>query len=233
MSTQKRTAYDKYLALLEKAATVLKLDPVIYARLQIPELLVRGSVVIEMDDGSFKEFKVFRCQHNHARGPTQGGTRFDLAVCESEVKFLAAMMSMKNTIVDIRHGGGKGGICVDKFALSMKERERLCRGYIRVIAPYIGPRVDGPAPDVNTGGAEMAWFLDEYERMIGEHAPAQFTGKPLVLGGSLGRGDATALGAVVVGLRAVVVDAPKQGVGAEPAVYRVEHDGQQRVGVVM
>ncbi len=196
MSAAKRTAYDKYLALLEKSASILNLDPVIYQRLQIPELLVRGEVTIEMDDGSFKSFKVFRCQHNHARGPTQGGTRFDLAVCESEVKFLAAMMSMKNTIVDIRHGGGKGGICVDKFALSMKERERLCRGYIRVIAPYIGPRVDGPAPDVNTGGAEMAWFLDEYERMIGEHAPAQFTGKPLVLGGSLGRGDATALGAV-------------------------------------
>lgn len=192
----KRTPYDKYLALLEKAAHVLKLDPVYYERLKVPERLVRGAIRIEMDDGSYQEFPCFRCQHNHARGPTQGGTRFDLAVCESEVKFLAATMSMKNTIVDIRHGGGKGGVKVDKFKLSMAERERLCRGYIRVIAPYIGPRVDGPAPDVNTGGQEMAWFLDEYERMIGKHAPAQFTGKPIVLGGSLGRDNATALGAV-------------------------------------
>ena len=193
----KRTAFDKYLAQLEKAAKVLDLDPRIYARLQVQARLVRGTVRIEMDDGSFKEFPVYRCQHNHARGPTQGGTRFDLAVCESEIKFLAAMMTMKNAIDDIMHGGGKGGIRVDKFALSMGERERLCRGYIRTIAPWIGPRVDGPAPDVGTGAQEMAWFLDEYERIIGgEHCFAAFTGKPVVLGGSLGRSDATALGAV-------------------------------------
>lgn len=196
MDKTKRTAFDKYLALLDRAAVVLKLDPRIYDRLKVPQLLVRGNISVEMDDGTFKTFKCYRCQHNHARGPTQGGTRFDLAVCESEVKFLAAMMTMKNTIDQIRHGGGKGGICVDKFSMSMFERELLCRGFINVIAPFIGPRVDGPAPDVNTGAQEMSWFLDEYERLTGEHAFAQFTGKPLVLGGSLGRGDATALGAV-------------------------------------
>ena len=201
--TTKRTAYDKFLALLAKAAKVLNLDPEIYRRLQIPQRLIRGHVTIEMDDGSFRTFPVWRCQHNHSRGPTQGGTRFDEAVCESEVMFLAAMMSMKNTIVDIRHGGGKGGICVQNYkkdqahgGFSDKERERLCRGYIRVIAPWIGPRVDGPAPDVNTGGREMAFFLDEYERMTGQHCFGAFTGKPIGLGGSLGRGDATALGAV-------------------------------------
>ncbi len=195
MST-KRTAFDKYLAQLDNAAKVLNLDPRILERLKVPALLVKGRVYVEMDNGTFSDYAVFRCQHNHARGPTQGGTRFDPAVCESEVKFLAAMMTMKNTIDQILNGGGKGGICVDKAPLSLGEGERLCRGYTRVIAPYIGPRVDGPAPDVNTGGQEMAWFLDEYERIVGEHCFGAFTGKPLVLGGSLGRGDATALGAV-------------------------------------
>ncbi|MCX6739148.1 MAG: Glu/Leu/Phe/Val dehydrogenase [Candidatus Parcubacteria bacterium] len=192
----KRTPFDKYLAQLENAATVLNLDPRILERLKIPALLIRGKVKVEMDDGTFKEFNVFRCQHNHARGPTRGGTRFDPAVCESEVKFLAAMMTMKNTIDQILNGGGKGGICVDKIPLSLSEGERLCRGYTRTIHPWIGPRRDGPAPDVNTGGQEMAWFLDEQERLAGEHCFGAFTGKPLVLGGSLGRGDATALGAV-------------------------------------
>lgn len=195
MST-KRTAFDKYLAQLDNAAKVLNLDPRILERLKVPALLVRGKVQVEMDDGTFKTYDVFRCQHNHARGPTQGGTRFDPAVCESEVKFLAAMMTMKNTIDQILNGGGKGGICVDKIPLSLSEGERMCRGYIRTIFPWIGPRCDGPAPDVNTGGQEMAWFLDEEERLAREHQFGAFTGKPLVLGGSLGRNDATALGAV-------------------------------------
>jgi len=196
MEAKKRTAFDKYLAQLENAAKVLNLDPRIYARLKVPALLVRGKVRVEMDDKTFKEYNVFRCQHNHARGPTQGGTRFDPAVCESEVKFLSAMMTMKNTIDEIRNGGGKGGICVDKRPLSLLEGELMCRGYINVIAPYLGEKVDGPAPDVNTGAQEMAWFMSEYDRLTGKHNFAQFTGKPLELGGSLGRGDATALGAV-------------------------------------
>ncbi|MFA6565539.1 MAG: Glu/Leu/Phe/Val dehydrogenase [Candidatus Paceibacterota bacterium] len=192
----KRTAFDKYLAQLDNAAKVLNLDPRIYERLKVPALLVRGKVRVEMDDKTFKEFNVFRCQHNHARGPTQGGTRFSEKVCESEIKFLASMMTMKNTIGEIRNGGGKGGICVDKRPLSLLEGELMCRGYINVIAPYIGEKVDGPAPDVNTGAREMAWFMAEYDRLTGQHNFAQFTGKPLELGGSLGRGDATALGAV-------------------------------------
>lgn len=196
MSNKKRTAFDKYLAQLENAAKVLNLDPLIYKRLKVPALLVRGRVFVEMDDGTWTDYAVFRCQHNHARGPTQGGTRFDPAVCESEIKFLAAMMTMKNTIDQIMNGGGKGGICVNKTPLSLSEGERLCRGYVRVIEKFIGPHVDGPAPDVNTAGQEMAWFLDELERIRGEHCFPAFTGKPIVLGGSLGRGDATALGAV-------------------------------------
>ncbi|TRZ52930.1 Glu/Leu/Phe/Val dehydrogenase [bacterium] len=195
MST-KRTAFDKYLAQLDNAAKVLNLDPRILERLKVPALLVRGKVRVEMDDGTFKTFDVFRCQHNHARGPTQGGTRFDEKVCESEVKFLASMMTMKNTIDEIRNGGGKGGICVDKIPLSLLEGELMCRGYINVIAPYLGEKVDGPAPDVNTGAQEMAWFMSEYDRLTGQHNFAQFTGKPLELGGSLGRGNATALGGV-------------------------------------
>jgi len=196
MSNEKRTAFDKYLAQLENAAKVLNLDPRIYERLQIPERLIRGEVHVENDNGTWTPYKVFRCQHSHARGPTQGGTRFDLAVCESEVKFLSAMMTMKNTIDKIWNGGGKGGICVDKTKLSLGEGERMCRGYTRTIHPWIGPRRDGPAPDVNTGGQEMSWFLDEQERLAGEHQFAAFTGKPIGLGGSEGRGNATALGAV-------------------------------------
>jgi glutamate dehydrogenase/leucine dehydrogenase len=192
----KRTPFDKYLAQLDHAAKILNLDPRIYERLKVPALLIRGAIRIEMDNGTFTEYNCFRCQHNHARGPTQGGTRFDPAVCEAEVKFLSAMMTMKNTIDEIRNGGGKGGICVNKEPLSLLEGELMCRGYINVIAPYIGEEVDGPAPDVNTGAQEMAWFMAEYDRLTGKHNFAQFTGKPLELGGSLGRGDATALGGV-------------------------------------
>jgi glutamate dehydrogenase/leucine dehydrogenase len=192
----KRTPFDKYLAQLEKASKVLNLDPRIYARLQVPKLLLRGTVIVEQDDGSWKTSKIYRAHHSRARGIPQGGTRWDVAVCESEVKFLSAMMTMKNTIVGIWHGGGKGGICGDKFALSMGERERTCRGYIRAIEPWIGDRKDGPAPDVNTGGQEMAWFRDELEEIRGYDCAGSFTGKPVYLGGSLGRADATALGAV-------------------------------------
>lgn len=224
MSTVKKSLFDKYLDQLAMANAVLKLDEQIYERLRVPALLVKGHVRVQMDNGSFREFQAYRCQHNHARGPTQGGTRFDLEVCESEVKGLAAFMTMKNAIVGILHGGGKGGICVDKFKLSTRELELLCRGYICLIARWIGPRKDGPAPDVNTGGQEMAWFLDQFERMTGEHCFAAFTGKPLSLGGSFVREDATALGAVFA------TKAAMKDLGMGPSQKRVAIDGFGNAG---
>jgi glutamate dehydrogenase (NAD(P)+) len=152
------------------------------------------TIPVKMDDGSVKVFKGFRVQYNDARGPTKGGIRFHPQETLDTVKALAAWMTWKTSVVDIPYGGAKGGVICDPKSMSEAEIERLSRGYIRAIGRFIGPEKDIPAPDVYTTPQIMAWMMDEYSKIVGYNAPGVITGKPLEVGGSLGRGDATARG---------------------------------------
>jgi glutamate dehydrogenase len=163
-------------------------------KLKKPQKVYKKSIKIKLDNGKTKVFKAFRSQHNNARGPFKGGIRFHPNVSEDEVKALSTWMSIKNAVVGIPYGGGKGGIIINPKELSENELERLSKAYAKFLAKFIGPWKDIPAPDVNTGGREMAWMLDEYEKIKKQSAPATFTGKPIDIGGSLGRTEATGRG---------------------------------------
>lgn len=166
--------------------------------LKKPDRVFKKKLTIKLDSGKTKSFLAFRSQHNDARGPYKGGIRYHPNVSENEVKALSIWMTIKNAVVGVPYGGGKGGIVVNPRELSENELERLSKKYIDFLTPYIGPWKDIPAPDVNTGGREMAWMLEVYEKKVGCHCPAAFTGKPLELGGSLGRTQATGRGGVCV-----------------------------------
>ncbi|MBI5728443.1 MAG: Glu/Leu/Phe/Val dehydrogenase [Candidatus Magasanikbacteria bacterium] len=183
---------------LEKAAAAIGLEPGIKEILKHPQRVLTVCIPLRLDDGSIRVFTGFRSQYNDARGPFKGGIRYHPDVTLEEVKALSFWMAMKCAVVDLPLGGGKGGIIVDPKQLSEGELERLSRGYIQSVAKYIGPTQDVPAPDVYTNPKIMAWMLDEYERLAGEHAPGVITGKPLALGGSAGRSFATAQGGVYV-----------------------------------
>jgi len=165
-------------------------------RLKKPHHVHTTELSVKMDNGETKTFTAYRSQHNNALGPYKGGIRFHQNVSESEVKALSLWMSVKCSIAGIPLGGGKGGIIVDPKKLSPGELERLSRAYAQFIAPFIGEHKDVPAPDVNTNPQIMAWLLDEYEKIVGHHAPGTFTGKPLEIGGSKGRTKATGYGGV-------------------------------------
>ncbi len=179
---------------LERAAAYTKAGRRELDKLKYPNRLIRKEISIKLDNGKTAKFKAFRIQYNNARGPYKGGIRFHPQVSLEEVKALAFWMSIKTAVVGLPLGGGKGGVIVDPKELSQTEIERLSRVYVRAIAPYIGPRVDVPAPDVNTNAQIMAWMMDEYEKIVGKKASATFTGKPIKLGGSLGREAATGRG---------------------------------------
>jgi glutamate dehydrogenase (NAD(P)+) len=149
-----------------------------------------------MDDGSYRVFKGFRVQHNDARGPNKGGIRFHPQETIDTVRALAMWMTWKTAVVDIPLGGGKGGVICSPHDLSMREQEAICRGWVRQVYRNIGPDQDVPAPDVLTTGQHMLWMLDEYEKITGRKAPGVITGKPLGVGGSLGRTEATGYGAI-------------------------------------
>ena len=163
-----------------------------------PKHIHKLSLKIKLDNGETQTFQAFRSQHNDARGPYKGGIRFHRDVSLEEVKALSMWMTWKCATTGIPYGGAKGGIIVEPSKLSKTELEKLCRAYARALAPHIGSHIDIPAPDVNTNGQMMAWMLDEYERVVGHHEPGTFTGKPLELGGSLGREEATGQGGVYV-----------------------------------
>lgn len=181
-------------AQLDKAAGVLQLDPDMHAFLREPMREFHFTIPVHMDDGSTKTFRGFRVQYNDARGPAKGGIRFHPDETIDTVRALAAWMTWKTAVADVPLGGGKGGVICNPRELSRGELERLSRGFMRCIARYIGIDKDVPAPDVNTNPQIMAWMLDEYELLTNHREPGVITGKPLELGGSAGRGPATAMG---------------------------------------
>lgn len=174
-------------------------------QLKTPDRVIEGKLRIRMDNGKIKTFQAYRSQHNNSVGPYKGGIRFHQDVSKEEVMALSTWMTWKCSVTGIPYGGGKGGIVVDPKQLSKAELQRLSRAYALFIAPHIGPWVDIPAPDVNTDGQIMAWMVDEYEQVAKkryktqvENPLASFTGKPLLLGGSKGRTEATGLGGFYV-----------------------------------
>jgi glutamate dehydrogenase (NAD(P)+) len=181
---------------LDEAAEYLQLDPATHAMLREPLRELRILIPVRMDDGHVQVFRGFRVQYNDARGPTKGGIRFHPQETIDTVRALAAWMTWKTAVVDIPYGGGKGGVICDPKEMSEDELERLSRGYIRALGEFIGPERDIPAPDVYTTPQIMAWMMDEFSKLRGYNTPGVITGKPIPIGGSLGRGDATARGGV-------------------------------------
>jgi len=192
---------------LAKATAHLSLDPLFYATLEHPDRIVEVSVPIKMDDGTIRVFDGFRVQHNNKRGPYKGGLRYHEEVDMDEVRALSFWMTIKNAVIDVPFGGGKGGIRVNAKEMSEAELERLTREFTRKIAPVIGPDMDVPAPDVNTNGKIMLWIVEEYAKVVGKKELAVVTGKPVGEGGSEGRTEATGLG----GYYALTELAPKLG----------------------
>lgn len=185
---------------LAKAAELMDLHQGVHARLQIPKFEMQFGIPVRMDDGSLKVFQGYRVQYDNSRGPNKGGIRFHPDVNIDEVRALAFWMTIKCSVVGIPLGGGKGGVIVDPKKLSVGELERLSRGWMRAVAHNVGPERDIPAPDVYTTPQIMAWMMDEYETIRGDHGPGVITGKPLSVGGSEGRGYSTAQGGVYVTL---------------------------------
>jgi len=183
-------------AQLDEVASILHLEPGIHAFLREPMRELHVSIPVKMDDGQTKVFQGFRVQYNNARGPFKGGIRFHPEETVDVVKALAAWMTWKCAVADIPLGGGKGGVICNPKEMSSSELERLSRGYIDAIWEFIGPDRDIPAPDVYTNPQIMGWMMDEYSKLRGCSIPGVITGKPLSLGGSLGRDDATARGGV-------------------------------------
>ena len=179
------------------AADILKLDASTRNVLKHPKNLVRVAVPVRMDNGETRVFTGYRSQYQDARGPYKGGIRYHPQVSEDEVIALSAWMTWKTAVMDLPLGGGKGGIICDPKSMSVRELEQLTRGYARAISGIVGPEKDVPAPDVYTGGREMAWFMDEYSRQVGRREPGVITGKPVEIGGSLGRDTATARGCMI------------------------------------
>jgi len=219
--------FENTLKQIEKAATLMHLDPELKMILDEPMRVMEVSLPVRLDGGALKIFKGYRAQHNNFAGPFKGGIRFHQQVDLSEVKALSAWMTMKCSVVGIPMGGGKGGVIVNPKELSEGELERLSRAYARAIAPIIGPDVDVPAPDVNTNGKIMSWMKDEYSKFVGKDCPGVITGKPVEDGGSIGRDTATAQGGIYV------LDMLAEDQGIKPAETIVFIQGYGNAGGFM
>ena len=180
----------------DHVAELLSLDPQVSEILRWPLREFHFRIPVRMDDGVMRVFQGFRVQHNDARGPNKGGIRFHPNETIDTVRALAMWMTWKCAVADIPLGGSKGGVVVDPATLSIGEKERLCRGWVGIVAPNIGPRQDVPAPDVGTTQQMMGWMMDEYSKLAGEYTPGVITGKPVGGGGSLGRTEATGYGVI-------------------------------------
>jgi len=181
----------------DHAADLLELNEATRELLRNPLREYHFSIPIHMDDGSMKVFRGFRVQHNDARGPGKGGVRFHPQETIDTVRALAMWMTWKCAVVDIPLGGSKGGVICDPHNLSQLEQEQICRGWVRQVARNVGPLSDVPAPDVMTSAQHMLWMLDEYEVIHGSKYPGFITGKPVGMGGSLGRKEATGYGTII------------------------------------
>lgn len=188
------TLLDRALTRLDEAASHLRIDQDVIEKLKYPRETTKMRLMIRMDDGSRKSFLAWRCRYDDTRGPTKGGIRFHPDSSIEEVETLAFWMTFKCAVMNLPYGGGKGAVRVDPRTLSKSELERLSRAYMQAFARVVGPDRDIPAPDVYTNAMIMGWMADEYSQIVGQLSPAVITGKPIALGGSLGRNDATARG---------------------------------------
>ena len=195
--------FEAMMSRFRTASQILGLEEEVYNVLKSPAKQVIVSLPITMDDGSIKVFEGYRVIHSTILGPSKGGIRFDPHVNLDEVKALAAWMTWKCAVVDIPYGGAKGGVTCNPRQMSAGEIERLMRSYTLSMISIFGPDKDIPAPDMGTGPREMAWLMDEYSRTQGMTVNAVVTGKPIVLGGSLGRTEATGRGVMVSALAAM------------------------------
>lgn len=189
---------DETRDLIKECTIELGLPEVAYDLLHEPRKMLCANIPVRMDNGKIKTFRGYKAQHNNALGPYKGGIRFHPDVTFDEVKALSMWMSLKCAVIGVPFGGGKGGVVVAPETLSKGELERLARNYIRATADILGPRVDIPAPDVGTNPQVMGWMVDEYNNIVGKHEPGVITGKPIPLGGSEGRLQATSRGIAYV-----------------------------------
>ncbi len=222
----KTSAYQVALEQFDKAIEYIDINPDVTQILRQPNRELTVHFPIKMDDGSTKVFTGHRVQYNDACGPYKGGIRYHPGVNLDEVKALAMWMAIKCAVVGIPYGGAKGGITCNPKEMSQDELERLTRRFAIEISPIIGPKIDIPAPDVNTGQQTMAWFLDSIKRNSAVKSPAVITGKPLILGGSLGRTEATGRGVMLTALEAL------QNMGMEPQNATAVIQGYGNVGSV-
>ena len=216
-------------AQFDKVAEYLGLDAATKDLLRYPLREFQFAIPVRMDDGVVKIFRGFRVQHNDARGPGKGGIRFHPQETIDTVRALSMWMTWKCAVVDIPLGGAKGGVICDPHNLSAREQEQICRGWVRQVAREVGPMIDVPAPDVMTDSQHMLWMLDEFEKIHGGRFPGFITGKPVGMGGSLGRTEATGYGVVItlrealkeLGIRPENTQASVQGFG-NVAHYAIE-----------
>jgi len=194
------SAWETALHQLDEAARIMDLDPGVHEVLRNPRRALQVSVPTRMDDGSIRVFQGYRVHHNTSRGPSKGGIRYHPSVDLDEVKALAMWMTWKCAVVSIPYGGAKGGVVVDPAKLSPGELQRMTRRYASEILPLIGPERDIPAPDLGTNEQVMAWIMDTYSTREGFSVPGVVTGKPLSIGGSAGRSQATARGVMYITL---------------------------------
>ena len=190
--------FENAQAQFDGVADIINLEQSARDLLREPMKEFHFTIPVKMDDGSTKVFKAYRIKHNDARGPAKGGLRFHPEETADTVRALSMWMTWKCAVVDIPLGGGKGGVVCDPRNMSLAEQERLCRGYVRQSFPQLGPAIDVAAPDVMTNAQHMLWMMDEYETMTGGRHPGMITGKPVGMGGSLGRTEATGYGVVYV-----------------------------------
>ena len=242
MSKDTTNPYESMIRRFEVAAKIMNLDEDTYNILKTPHRQYLASLPIKMDDGKIQVFEGYRIVHNTSRGPSKGGIRYSMEVNLDEVKALAAWMTWKCAIADIPYGGAKGGITVNPSKLSEGELERLTRAYTAAMVDVFGVDKDIPAPDVATGPREMAWIVDEYSKLKGAFTPGVVTGKPLHLGGSEGRVEATGRGVTVAALEAMkkIKMDPKKAIGAVQGFGNVGYwssiflteEGAKLIGVV-
>lgn len=221
-----RNPFEAMMSRFDRAADLLDLDPGLYRILRHPEKQLIVSIPVRMDDGEIQVFTGYRVHHNVARGPAKGGIRFAPDVTLDEVKALAAWMAWKCAVVNIPFGGAKGGVVCDPAALSNQELEHITRRYTAEIMPLLGPDTDVPAPDINTNEQIMAWIMDTYSQHARHTVTAIVTGKPVEMGGSLGRREATGRGCMLVTIEAL------KHLGMPVAGTRVVVQGFGNVGSV-